>query len=78
MCAQLALSCGAPKFQREVDTMIALGGDLYVYGGIRRTPEGQDIVLTDILVARAKEGIVNQPWKRLAISKPLTRLQSSS
>ncbi len=49
--------------------MVALGGDLYIYGGYRRTAEGKEIVLTDIIVARVQDGIVKQPWKRLAISK---------
>ncbi|CAL5228026.1 g11089 [Coccomyxa viridis] len=61
------LSCQTPKFEREVDTMVALGGHLYIYGGTRRTPEGQDIVLKDIIMARVQDGTVKQPWKRLAI-----------
>ena len=54
--------------------MVALGGDLYVYGGTQTTalapvPDREDMVRSDILVARAQDGIVNQPWKRLAVSK---------
>ena len=50
--------------------MVALGGDLYMYGGIRPTPEGREIVLTDIIVAKVQDGILKQPWKRLSISEP--------
>ena len=32
--------------------------------------DGEDTVLSDILVARAQNGIVNQPWKRFTVSKP--------
>lgn len=79
MHAQLVWSCQAPgALQREVDTMVALGGDLYIYGGTKRTPEGKRSVLSDIIVARAQGGVVNQPWKRLFVSKPFTSLQSSS
>lgn len=45
--------------------MVALGGDLYIYGGIKRVQHGQDRVLSDVLVARACNGIVDQPWHRL-------------
>ena len=59
---------------REVESMLALGGDLYVYGGNQISARGpsqqvEDTVLTDVLVARAQNGTVNQPWKRLAVSK---------
>lgn len=49
--------------------MVALGSDLYVYGGTREMQDGEDNILSDILVARARDGVVNQTWKRLAISK---------
>ena len=49
--------------------MVALGGDLYVYGGAREMPDGEDTVLSDILVARAQNGVVNQPWKHFTVSK---------
>ena len=81
VCAQQVLSCQTPKFEREVDTMVALGGHLYIYGGTRRTPEGQDIVLKDIIMARVQDGTVKQPWKRLAISEllnPFCRLHAST
>ena len=58
-----------PALQRQTTTMIALGGDLYVYGGVQRTSDGQDLVLSDILVARAQDGIVDQPWKHFAASE---------
>ena len=48
--------------------MVALGGNLYVCGGIHKLPGGEDEVLSDILVARASgSGGINQPWKRLSI-----------
>ncbi len=49
--------------------MVALGGDLYVYGGVRVMRDGADTILSDVLVARAQGGVVNQPWKRLAIGE---------
>ena len=49
--------------------MVALGGDLYVYGGAREMADGEETILSDILVARAENGIVNQPWKRFAVSE---------
>lgn len=67
-----------PGLEREVDNMVALGGDLYIYGGVRRTPEGDDIMLTDVIVAKVQGGVVKQPWRRLAISKPTNLLQGSS
>ncbi|CAL5228024.1 g11087 [Coccomyxa viridis] len=62
----------APAALKQVDRMVALGGDLYVYGGTQTTalapvPDREDMVRSDILVARAQDGIVNQPWKRLAV-----------
>ena len=63
-----------------VDRMVALGGDLYVYGGSQTTalapvPEREGMVRSDILVARARDGIVNQPWKRLVVSESAPFLQ---
>ena len=49
--------------------MVALGGHLYVYGGVRVKPDGADTILSDVIRARAQGGVVNQPWKRLAIGK---------
>ena len=48
--------------------MIALDGDLYVYGGVRQVADGEDNILYDVIVAKAHNGIVNQPWKRILIS----------
>ena len=62
---------------RVVNTMVGLGGDLYVYGGHKSVKDGELEALSDILVARAKGGVVNQPWKRLRISEtphPLSHL----
>ncbi len=50
-------------------TMVALGGDLYVYGGYKETSDGGGLALSDILVARAQDGVVNQRWKQFAISE---------
>ena len=66
---QWTFTDGPQELQRDVDTMVALGGDLYVYGGTKRMQKGQDRVLSDILVARAQHGIVNQPWKQLDVSE---------
>ena len=60
----------APAVQRDVSNLVALGGDLYVYGGARQMHDGEDTILADILVARTQNGIVNQPWKRFSVSKP--------
>ena len=54
--------------------MVALGGDLYVYGGCKETsacPPGSRQFLSDIIVARARNGVVSQPWKQLAISESM-------
>ncbi|CAL5228031.1 g11094 [Coccomyxa viridis] len=57
----------APGVHRQVDTIVALGGHLYVYGGVRAMRDGTDTILSDVLVARAQGGVVKQPWRRLAI-----------
>lgn len=68
MCAQWSILESLPAVERDVEHMIALEGSLYIYGGTRKTPGGDEEVLTDILVARAgNNGIVNQPWKRVLI-----------
>ena len=55
---------------RVVNGMVGLGGDLFVYGGRKPVGDGELEALSDVLVARAKGGVVNQPWKRLSISEP--------
>lgn len=38
---------------RVIDEMVGLGGDLYVYGGLKMMRDGEHEALSDILVARA-------------------------
>ncbi len=75
VCMQWTL-LQVPAVNRRVDTMVALGGDLYVYGGAREMADGEETILSDILVARAQNGIVNQPWKRFAVSESSPFLHS--
>ena len=76
------MSSPLPAIEREVDCIVALGGDLYLYGGTRTTlpatsQGADDVVLSDILVARAQNGIVTQPWKRFAVSESAPSKQST-
>ena len=57
--------------------MIALGENLYVYGGIHTLPDGDDEILSDILVAKASSsGEIQQPWKRLPICEASPSISS--
>jgi len=69
VCVQWTMNHRTPNAERMVDDMIALDGDLYVYGGVRQVADGKDDILSDVLVARAHNKIVNQPWKRISISE---------
>ena len=66
---QWTIQKAAPGVHRQVDTIVALGGHLYVYGGVRAMRDGTDTILSDVLVARAQGGVVKQPWRRLAIGE---------
>ena len=67
-CVQFTAANPDKSLERRQAGMIALGGNLYVHGGIHTLPDGEDEVLLDILVARASgSGGINQPWKRLSI-----------
>ena len=72
---QWILSRPAPALERHAPTMIALGGDLYIYGGRdksfadRSKRRDDSYILSDILVARGKNGYVNQPWKQFAFGE---------
>ena len=64
----------ATGLERYVESMVALGGDLYIYGGIlgagdRSAERDSDQVLSDVLVAKAKDGIVSLPWMRIEFSE---------
>ncbi|CAL5222059.1 g4358 [Coccomyxa viridis] len=70
--ARWTMPHSSPTVERGGLTMVALGGDLYVYGGCKETsacPPGSRQFLSDIIVARARNGVVSQPWKQLAIKE---------
>ena len=73
-CVQWTMWHQDPTVLRVVNEMVGLGGDLCVYGGHKPMRDGEPEALSDILVARAKGGVVNQRWKRLSISETLPPL----